>query len=488
MEKVTFSNSYDMNLGVTVKVRVYKFFYRVQASLSGLASPENLFEGSVKFALNPDDGRWHLEESSLPDKGAEEFLGRLHNLKWTDWMAGNANKVQSRRQQEREKQLESAKKYTMTIRPATVPLGGVPTETYIGVLTSDDAVKIESTTGSYSYVHFDYISFPSTPYGPEYRVGQSVVFAGMGGIFQDYETSAPVLLDLQGQTMMDHVAAMPTAVYFVGSPNSSAKVTIYCVDNSNVVSSYGTSLQNEKNFFQCSNRFQNLENIVSEKRNVPEVQSKSLQPANDYSTFFPVPKEGTRYEYDNMEGKGIITSTDMITWLSPRKLPALNQNHPANGKNVLTYVAQRNGSLLSTYFGYIDKYGVISCGSMPNSRELSIGAYDNYIIKNPIVVGASWKSGNLVRTIEGFESVTVPAGTFDNCVKIRTTSDKNSESGSFLWLAPKIGNVKLVYYLTIKEGPSPGAEITIQRLLKKMPYQVDAATLASLDPPGAGQP
>lgn len=75
-----------------------------------------------------------------------------------------------------------------------------------------------------------------------------------------------------------------------------------------------------------------------------------------------------------------------------------------------------------------------------------------YILKEPIQQGTSWKNVLTflspppiqVLTIESTdETVTVPAGTFNHCLRIQcvlTSPDQNSEGYS--WYAPKVGFIK----------------------------------------------
>lgn len=370
LEKITFRNGYKMNVGgMSVKVRAYKFSYRVQPSLPGLPGPGNLYEGSVKFILNPDDGQWRLEECSLPDKGAGEFLDRLTGPKWTDLTAAYARQAQWRRQQERERQLEAAKKYSFTIGPSAVPqIGeGPPKEIYLGVLTSDDAVKIEPVRGSYNFVHFDFVN-PREAYDyyshtdlrggwPPYRVGQTVQFTGDGGAYQEYRTNGPVFFDLQRLTStwnggstgpLDHVLADAGSVYIFGSPDARAKVTIYCVDNSDIVSTYGTSVPNEKSFMSCSKRFQNIG-----IRKAPGTQSKPQQ-------FTAAGQSQSRQEVPAIQGEW----TGFYDFPARYRLPAVpfDINILQDGRNIHGSISERvpfraDMYRSATFVGNIDSQG-----------------------------------------------------------------------------------------------------------------------------------
>ena len=66
-----------------------------------------------------------------------------------------------------------------------------------------------------------------------------------------------------------------------------------------------------------------------------------------------------------------------------------------------------------------------------------------YYLKEPIQVGAEWKSGYTTGIIESVDDeVTVPAGTFKNCVRVKTTFPKQEK---IEWFAPGVGSIKFIY-------------------------------------------
>jgi hypothetical protein len=66
-----------------------------------------------------------------------------------------------------------------------------------------------------------------------------------------------------------------------------------------------------------------------------------------------------------------------------------------------------------------------------------------YYLKEPIHVGAQWKSGHTTGIIESVDDkVTVPAGTFTNCVRVKTTFPKQEK---IEWFAPEVGSIKFIY-------------------------------------------
>lgn len=85
-----------------------------------------------------------------------------------------------------------------------------------------------------------------------------------------------------------------------------------------------------------------------------------------------------------------------------------------------------------------------------------------YILKNPIRVGAKWStpspiSGNptmnatsMVESVD--ESVTVPAGTFDKCVRIKVVAEPDPESRWFYRHMPGIEQMRVEAYLWFSSG------------------------------------
>ncbi len=71
-----------------------------------------------------------------------------------------------------------------------------------------------------------------------------------------------------------------------------------------------------------------------------------------------------------------------------------------------------------------------------------------YYLKNPLKTGAAWGGGDTPRgSVESVgETVTVPAGTFKGCVRVKLTfpPDKPLAEGTF-WYGEKVGIVKSTY-------------------------------------------
>lgn len=66
-------------------------------------------------------------------------------------------------------------------------------------------------------------------------------------------------------------------------------------------------------------------------------------------------------------------------------------------------------------------------------------------------MGSSWTnlSFDVVTTLEGYETITVPAGTFTNCIRYhrRQIDAIGSETGTRFWVKPGLIDIKEISYV-----------------------------------------
>lgn len=165
---------------------------------------------------------------------------------------------------------------------------------------------------------------------------------------------------------------------------------------------------------------------------------------------------GLSWEYQisakKMLGGGQAAMT--VTNLPPRQLggrDVVPQKMEALGRSAFTFIAQ-------------DNTGIYEHASQEDG-EPEIKKTPVYLLKYPVQVGTSWDDASktellqekipvtIKSTIESVtEAVTVPAGTFNNCVKVRGVGKAKKSMGLFgvakidvesaTWMCPGIGVVK----------------------------------------------
>lgn len=151
-------------------------------------------------------------------------------------------------------------------------------------------------------------------------------------------------------------------------------------------------------------------------------------------------------------------------------------------------VPQQNSGPQKSYKQYYvkEKSGVRNAGlDTQHGTESRMGDH-SYVIKYPVRVGTTWKEidrtmdGTIFQATTTIESVndkiTVPAGTFSGCVRIRSTGVASPVTGAsfrtigafspvaggptdvrdYYWLAPGVGPVKATH--TESRGSGPAAQ------------------------------
>lgn len=78
LKSITYTNQYEAApLGVPVKFYALTFTYTLQGAFLGLPPINDTLEGKAKAYLNPDDGKWKLDNLNLSDNGEKEYLMRI---------------------------------------------------------------------------------------------------------------------------------------------------------------------------------------------------------------------------------------------------------------------------------------------------------------------------------------------------------------------------------------------------------------------------
>jgi hypothetical protein len=122
------------------------------------------------------------------------------------------------------------------------------------------------------------------------------------------------------------------------------------------------------------------------------------------------------------------------------------------GRKVTPKKTDMGGGDIALWFYGENKDGIFIIGRQL-SQDIKPKLYEggeDYLLKFPIHQGATWESHGMKTTIESIgEQITVPAGTFINCIKTK----KVSVDGEVVrWYAPGVGLVKQVLKLKGKDN------------------------------------
>lgn len=196
-------------------------------------------------------------------------------------------------------------------------------------------------------------------------------------------------------------------------------------------------------------------------------------------TYYPL-KEGRTWEYQMSAGSmlgGGGTEKVIVTNFAPREL---------KGKKVTPQKVDAGGQ---SYFTFIseDAEGIYEFATQPpGAVDPEIKTNPNYFLKYPIKVGTSWDDKmetsllmekvpvmlkSVIESID--EVVTVPAGTFKGCVKVKSMGTTKKNLGAFMgaatinvenysWYAPGIGNIKSITKENSNHLMVGSGELTLQ--------------------------
>jgi len=195
-------------------------------------------------------------------------------------------------------------------------------------------------------------------------------------------------------------------------------------------------------------------------------------------SYYPL-KEGMTWEYQvsgrSMFGAG-AAATIVMTNLAHREL---------KGQTVTPQKVDANAQ---TYFSFIaaDSSGICEFAKQsPEAVEPELKIPPVYMIKYPIAVGTRWQSKTetsllmskvpitLASTIESVdEIITVPAGTFNKCIKIKSVGSTKKSLGifgtvkvsveSYSWYTLGVGVIKSALKETSNNLMVGAGEATIQ--------------------------
>lgn len=163
------------------------------------------------------------------------------------------------------------------------------------------------------------------------------------------------------------------------------------------------------------------------------------------NNYFPL-EAGLTLEYDYQRTKGEHREKG---WLTVTNLAA----ETIENKQVVPrkYEMRKSPQGSHTYlaFFHYDQGGVLFWAlKTEKDRRPQPLPEPFYYLKNPLEAGSTWGEGKGVRgRLESVnDSLTVPAGSFKNCLKVKLTfpADKPMQEGT-LWFAEKVGIVQSVY-------------------------------------------
>jgi hypothetical protein len=152
-------------------------------------------------------------------------------------------------------------------------------------------------------------------------------------------------------------------------------------------------------------------------------------------TYYPL-KQNATYHFEASGGDALVPRFVDVTILPSRDL---------KGRRVTPRRNTFTGLPSNMVFLAEDENGISIVGIQNiNSDEPTIFSTPSYVIKTPILLGASWESPSWKATIESVsDDVTVPAGSFSKCVRIkRTTATGGNTVETTSWYAPEVGTVK----------------------------------------------
>lgn len=176
---------------------------------------------------------------------------------------------------------------------------------------------------------------------------------------------------------------------------------------------------------------------------LPLLAAPAVQGADSADSYFPL-KQGISWTYEIVSDQH-PTQEVTVTNLTPREI---------KGTKVTLRKSQAGGPARYYLVGS-DDYGIFRFGEQKSeTAEPEVITPKDYYIKNPATTGTNWdttaKMGSdqvtIKVTIEGTsDSVSVPAGTYKECLKIKHVGgnqDKSLTLEAYEWYAPEVGLVK----------------------------------------------
>jgi hypothetical protein len=173
------------------------------------------------------------------------------------------------------------------------------------------------------------------------------------------------------------------------------------------------------------------------------------------ASYFPL-KEGSRWEYDVISDQG-ATKKLLITNLAPREVSGVKVTPRKWELGGSTFIELMKQDETGTY-RYAEQKGEQAPPILITPMECHL--------KFPVAQGSSWNMAarlghstvNITLTIESLsDEVTVPAGNFKDCVKVKQAGENGAMSVlGYEWYAPRVGVVKSV--VTIRQKSKEGTK------------------------------
>jgi hypothetical protein len=236
--------------------------------------------------------------------------------------------------------------------------------------------------------------------------------------------------------------------------------------------------------------------IMEEESGIIETLKEEVTEVSSSKDYFPL-NEGRIWEYQFFLKTGEDWHLGPISKMSGERILTNFPQRELKGEKVTPQQVEdkvRGSSHISFWFYIEDQSGVYEFAHQKPGQIQPKIAHD-FIIKYPIKIGNSWQetetsefepeiSISVESTIESInEVVTVPAGTFEDCLKIKTVGFAEKDiKGEWLpkqtvridrewykWFAPGIGIIKVIVKeektitgIAIPTLPSEFVEFTIQ--------------------------
>ena len=222
----------------------------------------------------------------------------------------------------------------------------------------------------------------------------------------------------------------------------------------------------------------NEEEIVAKEKEEPstvsiEALEEEVIEVSSSENYFPLDK-GRRWEYQilSKEGggwEGILGESKTSGKVIVTNFPQRELKGEIVTPQQVEYKAW--GSISTSFWFYIEDQGGVYEFAYQKPEDIEPKIIHDYIIKYPIKVGNIWQETEtsafkpeisipVESTIESInEVVTVPAGTFEDCLKIKTVGFAEKVTGKWLgeeekvridrewykWFAPGVGLIKEIF-------------------------------------------
>jgi hypothetical protein len=169
--------------------------------------------------------------------------------------------------------------------------------------------------------------------------------------------------------------------------------------------------------------------------------------AAEASDYYPL-AEGLSWQYE-------VRVTEFGETRDPQEISIENlAKRTLNGEETFPRLVRSLPGIILFVANHEDGVCLIA-HQQSNRKEIETLDTPDYFIKQPLEVGTTWTYEKVTMTIEAInESVTVPAGTYEGCLKISRTgiqegkfkgpTNTSIEMDGYEWYAPAVGLIKSV--------------------------------------------